>query len=117
MSTPGALTSGLISFQKEGPRLLKEAMASSKSVAPTEKDSGKPAGVAIEPSPSSPLFPALKTGKIPAARRACTSGRKVRSATLERPGPHELLTTSGALLGSGLLPSRAVGASSHWKPA
>ncbi len=41
---PGAETSGLVSPQGEGPRLEKEAITSSVSVAPTAKDSAKLAG-------------------------------------------------------------------------
>ena len=44
MLVPGAETSGLISSHGEGPRLEKEAITSSVSVAHTAKDSAKLAG-------------------------------------------------------------------------
>ena len=71
MFTPGAEISGLIlpvSF--DGPLRENFAILSSFVKAPTEKESGREAGLPIEPSPpalKAPVFPAEKTGTIPAA--------------------------------------------------
>src|SRR5947207_15793255 len=108
MPEPGALTSGLIEpSHGDGPRLLKEAMASVLSVAPTAKESGSPPGVS-EVFGFGPLLPAAKAGKIPAARQAWTSGRNsvIHPKVVKA---QELLTTSGALAA---LPP---GARNHWK--
>src|SRR6266850_2419560 len=99
MLTPGALTSGLIEpSHGDGPRALKNATSSKKSVAPVANDSGSLPGLRTLPS-SGPSLPAANAGKIPAARRACTSAWNsgMQPGTLK---PHELLTTSGALAGS-----------------
>src|SRR3990172_4955126 len=108
MLSPGALTSGLTDpSQGEDPWPLKKAMSSRRSVAPTAKDSAYVPGLRTLPG-SGPSLPAANAGKIPAARKAWTSGRNsAMQPALEK--PQELFTTSGALAGS------PPGARNHWK--
>ena len=75
---------------------------------------GRLPGDSMVPMPFSPLLPAAKTAKMPAACRASMSPKNVTSPPFVL--PQELLTMSGALLGSGLFPDRSVGARTHWKP-
>jgi len=58
-----------------------------------------------------PKFPAENTGAIPAANQEST---KLWYHGSPPPPPQELLTTCGALLQSGLFPSRSVGQAIHW---
>ena len=64
----------------------------------------------LVPAPC-PKLPAANTGRIPAARSACTSGWKARSQPGPAPSDHDPFTTSGASVVSGS-PS---GSSTHWK--
>src|SRR5262245_54647810 len=111
MPTPGATRPGYVPPpHADGPRLLAAATASVRSVSPTARASGLFAGLTLVLDVG-PLFPAAKTGTIPAARSARRSSWNSRShpaVVIDQ----ELLTTSGA---SGVLglPS---GSSSHWKP-
>ena len=112
MPTPGAETSGNVVGpvrpQEVGPRLLKLAIASVPSTAPTENASGLFAGLALVLA-LAPKLPAANTGRIPAAVRTARSGSNVRS----QPGfedVQELLTTFGA---SGVAGLRS-GSTAHW---
>ncbi len=113
-ATPGADTSGLISPQGDGPRALKPAMLSYESVAPTAKTPLRLAGEPTVPGPG-PLLPAAKTVRMPAARRMAMSASNTLSVVFSS-SPQELLTMSGARLGSGSEPSSRVGARHHSKP-
>ncbi len=58
-----------------------------------------------------PKLPAGNTGRMPAARRACTSGCRERSQPGPLPSDQEALTTRGA---SAVVGSRS-GSRTHWK--
>src|SRR6059036_3763621 len=116
-SSPGATMSGLIRvpWNDAGPRLLNVASPFSNVTAPTVNDSSYWAGGPSIPTvwQSGPELPAATTGTMPAARASCTAVRSVDwsgHSPSEMEQTQELLTATGALVGSGLFPWRSVGA-------
>src|SRR5262245_7068560 len=117
MLIPGADRSGfnrLLPSTSTGPRLLKFAIWSVGLVAPTTRDAWYTAGGSDTVLQLLPVFPALATTTIPAARVFSTT---VLSVSTEQPSdggqPQELLITCGAMSGSGFWPKRSVGATNH----
>src|SRR4030067_909682 len=66
----------------------------------------------VRPSRNWLSLPADTAEKMPAARLASIMSLRIGGAQTSTQ-PHELLITSGALDGSGLLPARSVGAMNH----
>ena len=74
------------------------------------------AGSVTVEHPPQPSLPAEWTVTMPAARTAWTTPRRTLGSVQPSLGgqPHELLITSGAMVGSGLVPATVVGAMNHW---